>query len=159
MVTLLREKVWRSAFQVGLVLKGFNGVWETISGLIVFFASKATLNYWLITLAHRELVEDPNDKVVAFIIKTLLDPATSTKTFAAIYILVHGLLNVFLVIQLHHKKSWAYPATIGVMAVLVIYQFYRIEVYHSLILTALTVFDMLFIVLTWNEYTHRPKHR
>lgn len=154
MVALFKEKVLHGLFELGLALKGFNGAWETLSGLVVLLASKATLETWFIALAYQELLEDPNDKVVVFVINTFLDPHTSTKTFVALYILVHGLLNIFLAIQLYRKKHWAYPATIGIIAVMVFYQLYRIAMHHSVILTVFTVFDVFFMYLTWHEYKH-----
>ena len=160
MITFFKVKIWHGLFELGLALKGFNGLWETVSGTVVLLASKATLEKWLIALAYRELLEDPDDKVIVFIAGTLLDPATSTKTFVALYILLHGLLNIFLAIQLYRKKHWAYPATIVIIAVMISYQLYRIAIHHSVILTILTLFDAFFIYLTWHEYKfHIAQHQ
>jgi len=93
-------------FEFGLALKGFNGLWQTVNGTIILLASKATLEQWFIALAYPELLGDSNDKVIAFIARTLLDSATSTKMFAALYILLHGLLNIFLAVQLYREKQW-----------------------------------------------------
>jgi len=155
----LTTKHWHKLFEVTLFMKGFNGVWETISGLTFLLLSKATLSHWFIKIARNELIEDPKDNVTNFIVHTLLDPTTSTKTFAAFYLLIHGILNLFLVIQLHRDKHWAYPTTIGVMAVFMLYQIYRISIHHSLILVAITTFDLFFIALTWHEYKHHVEKK
>ncbi|KKW11580.1 MAG: hypothetical protein UY50_C0010G0005 [Parcubacteria group bacterium GW2011_GWA2_49_9] len=155
MTAFIKEKILHGLFELGLALKCFNGLWETLSGGILLFTSKATLENWFVALSYRELLEDPDDKVIGFIIGTLLNPETSTKVFVAIYILAHGLLNIFLAIQLYRKEHWAYPATVGIMSVLVLYQAYRILIHHSFILTVFTLCDIIFIYLTWHEYKHR----
>ena len=154
MTPTLKEKSWHNLFELGLALKAFNGIWETATGIFMLVVSKATLHKWFMVLAYSELIEDPHDGVVNFIVNTLLNPLTNTKTFVTLYVLFHGLLNIFLTVQLYRKKHWAYPTTIGLMSVFQLYQFYRIGVHHSFILTFLTVFDVIFMVLTWHEYRH-----
>ncbi|MDO8594326.1 MAG: DUF2127 domain-containing protein [bacterium] len=152
MAAFLKHKFLHGVFEISLLLKAFNGVWETLSGIIVLFVSKVTIEGWLSTLAFSELLEDPSDRVIGFIEHTLLNPMTSTKTFVAFYILIHGLLNIFLAIQLHRKKSWAYIVTIIVTLLLIAYQVHRITLFHSLILTVFTLIDAAFVWLTWHEY-------
>lgn len=84
----LTTKHWHKLFEVTLFMKGFNGVWETISGLTFLLLSKATLSHWYIKLARNELIEDPTDRVGNFVVHILLNPNTGTKTFTALYILI-----------------------------------------------------------------------
>jgi len=68
--------------------------------------------------------------------------------------LLHGLLNIFLAIQLYRDKHWVYLLAVGTMTLSVFYQIYRISIYHSLLLAAFTIFDIFFIALAWHEYKH-----
>jgi uncharacterized membrane protein len=56
------------------------------------------------------------------------------------------------VTALWFDKLWAYPLTMAVFAAFSVYQVYRFAHTHSLALALLTVFDVLIIYLTWEEY-------
>lgn len=154
----LRKKFLHRLFKLSLLLKALNGAWETVSGFLFLFASKATVTGWLSLLTRNELLEDPHDQFIAFLGHALQNLAADARIFAGVYILTHGLLNIFLTIQLYRDKHWAYLVTIGVTLVLMTYQVYRISIHHSLFLTAVTVFDILFVMLAWHEYkNHRER--
>lgn len=149
------EYYWRAIFEFAVFIKGFNGIWETLSGFLVLFFSKAAFGNLFFFLARNELLEDPHDSFIAFMAQALQNLSASAKTFAAIYILLHGLLNIFLAIQLYRNKLWAYLVTINVMVIFIFYQVYRIILHHSVMLSILTVFDAIFIILTWHEYQYQ----
>ena len=146
------QKYWHKLFQLGVLIKGFSGVWETISGFLFLFLSKATLSGWFYLLVYNELVEDPNDKFINFMALALQNLSNDTKVFAALYMLSHGLLNIFLVIQLYRNKHWAHLVIIWAMLISLPYEIYRISIHYSATLTAIAVFDAFFIVFTWREY-------
>ena len=151
---VIKEKYWHELFEVGVFLKGFNGVWEIASGFLALFLSGAVFNKIFYFLARNELFEDPQDKFINFISQAFQEMPAGAKKFAAFYLLIHGILNIFLAIQLYREKIWAYLVTIGAVMVFTVYQVYRINLYHSKILTAVTILDALFIVLTWHEYNY-----
>ncbi len=154
------QKYWHELFGWGMLIKGFNGVWETISGILILLLSKATLSGWFFLLSHNELLEDRHDVVINFLANTLQNFSSDTKIFVALYLLVHGFLNIFLVIQLYRDKHWAYLVIIGTVVLSMGYQVYRISVFHSSFLMAITIFDVIFVVLAWHEYVyHRDKKK
>jgi len=151
------QKYWHKLFEYSIFIKCFTGIWETISGFLVLFLSKTTLTNWFLPIAHNELLEDPNDMLMNFLMHALQNFSNDAKAFAAIYILLHGFLNIFLAIQLYRDRHWAYPAAIGTMLVFMFYQIYRIYAYHSLVLVAITIFDAFFVVLIWHEYKYHKE--
>ncbi len=157
MKLFVEKNFWRELFKFGVLIKGFNGILETISGLLVLLLSKVTFSYWFYLISRNELLEDPNDRLINFLAQAFKNISSNTKMFAAIYILAHGLLNVFLAIQLFRKRLWAYLFTIGAVLIFMSYQVYRISVHHSVVLTAITIFDALFIILVWHEYKYHKK--
>jgi len=157
MISLLAQKYWHKLFEVGVFIKGFNGLWETISGFLVLFVNKATFNSWFYLIARNELLEDPNDSLMNFLAHALQNLSNDTKIFAAVYVLAHGVLNIFLAIQLYRDKHWAYLVTIGTALVFMIYQIYRIGIHHSILLTVITIFDALFVMLAWHEYKYHKE--
>ncbi len=153
-----QEKYWHGFFELGIFIKGFNGIWEMISGITFLFFSKNALTRFFFLLARGELLEDPNDRVVGYIANLLQNISNDTKIFAAIYILGHGILNAFLAIQLYRNRLWAYPVTVGAMMIFIGYQIYRVVLHHSLTLLILTVLDALFVVLVLHEYRTQRDH-
>ena len=154
MLTVLKEKYLHRLFETGVTLKAFNGVWEVISGIVVFAIPKAVINGWFYAISRNELLEDPRDKLLTFFTNALGTLSTSTQVFAALYIFFHGILNLFLAVQLYRQKHWAYAVSIAATLLSMGYQAYRISIHHSLVLTAITVFDAFFILLTLHEYRH-----
>ncbi len=136
------ERYWHTFFEFGVLIKGFNGVLETVGGVLILFLSKSAFGSLFSFLARGELLQNL--------------PA-GAKTFAAIYILLHGILNIFLAIQLYRNRLWAYLATISAMILFIFYQIYRINLHHSITLTVVTIFDLLFIALAWHEYQYQKR--
>ena len=64
------------------------------------------------------------------------------------------MIKVLLVYALLRRKLWAYPVAIGVFAGFSVYQMYRYVIQPSGWLIALTVLDVIVILLTWAEW-HR----
>ena len=156
------EYYWHALFEAGVALKAFNGLWETASGLFVLLVPRHTVMHWFSLLAQRELLEDPHDRFVDTATRFITNTPEGTRLFIGIYILLHGLLNLFLVYNLYRNRLWAYPATAGVIGLFLVYQFERIYMHHSLTLTVLTILDIIFLGLLVHEYRHQrgkhPKH-
>ena len=153
------EKYWHGLFEFGIFIKGFNGIWETISGILFLFWSKTALTRFFYLLARGELLEDPKDLVIGYLAHILQNLSSDVKVFAALYILGHGVLNIFLAVQLYRNKLWAYLATVWLMLIFVAYQIYRVSLHHSWPLLFLTLFDLGFIVITLHEYRYRTSIR
>jgi uncharacterized membrane protein len=139
-------------FLAAVLLKGFNAVWETISGALVLALGSRWLASAYLASVQGELLEDPHDRVVNFAGKVLHHASAGSVQFAALYILFHGVLNAFLCIQLLRRQLWAYPAVIALHLAAMAYQVHRISVHHSLLLTMFTAYDCLFVILALREY-------
>jgi uncharacterized membrane protein len=76
----------------------------------------------------------------------------STQRFYAFYLLSHGVIRVFLVVGLLRNKPWAYPVSLVVFGLFIVYQLYRFSYTHGIGLIVLTVFDVIVMGLIWREY-------
>lgn len=155
---VLIEKNWHRVFEVGIILKGINGVFELAGGSVILFANKQSFLSAFLHFSRGELLEDPNDRVVRFLIMWLQHLSTSAKVFTALYILAHGVLNIFLAIQLYKERLWAYKIAITTMALFMAYQIYRVSIHHSVALIVITMWDAIFIRVLWHEYHYHKKH-
>ena len=139
-------------FEVGIILKGLDGVLEVLGGLLLLMVSPATFNRVVTSLTQHELSEDPHDILANHLLKTAHGLTGSAVLFEAVYLLAHGLVKVVLVAALLKNQLWAYPWTIVFLGVFIVYQLYRLSLKPSLGLTALTIFDAVIAWLTWREY-------
>ncbi len=146
------------AFQIGIILKGLNGILEIIGGVLLLVVSPETINKIVVNLTQSELSEDPHDAVANYLRSATHGLTSSTVLFGALYLLTHGIVKVVLVVALLRDKLWAYPWMILFLLVFIVYQIYRLAIEPSGALVALTVFDVIIVWLTWREYRrHRVR--
>ena len=153
----LERKIEHRFFLLSVWSKGAAGFVETIGGLLLLCIPKAGLNALVIFLTAPELAEDPSDRVATFLQRIVHELAADTKLFASGYLIVHGLIKVFLVAGLLRHRLWSYSVSLWFLAVFIAYQAYRFFFTHSLWLIALTVLDLIVAFLTWREYQARKQ--
>jgi len=139
-------------FEVGIILKGLDGVLEVLGGLLLLVVSPATIDRVVTSLTQHELSEDPHDFLATHLLRTAHGPTGAAVLFGAVYLLAHGLVKVVLVVALLKNQLWAYPWTIAFLGVFIVYQLYRLSLRASVGLTVLTIFDALIAWLTYREY-------
>jgi uncharacterized membrane protein len=140
------------AFEVGIILKGLNGLAELVGGLLLLFATPGSIRRLAVVLTQGELSEDPHDIIARYLLHTASGLTGSAVHFGAVYLLLHGAVKVVLVIALLLNKLWAYPSMIVVLLIFIGYQLYRIALQPSAGLVLLTAFDAVIVALTWREY-------
>ncbi len=142
----------RVAFQIGVILKGLNGLLELIGGTLLLIFPPSAIERFIVGLTQNELSEDPNDVIATSLRAAARHLSSNAQLFAAIYLVAHGVVKGFLVYGLLRDKLWAFPWAIGVFVAFVVYQVYRYFVEPSGWLIALTVLDVFVILLTWAEW-------
>ena len=154
-----REKALRRLFRVGLFLKAIHSLIDLIGGAALYFASSEAILSLAQVLTRHELLEDPNDAVATFLLRSAESLSIDRKSAAVIYLLSHGAVELFLVVMVLRERPWAYPLFMIALGLLIGYQTYQLSLGWSLWLIALTVFDLVVLVLTWHEYRlYRADH-
>jgi uncharacterized membrane protein len=146
-------------FRISLILKGLDGLLELAGGLILFFVSPDQINGIVRFLTQHELAQDPNNFLANHLVNATSGLTDSATLFAAIYLLLHGLVKVLLVGAILRDKIWAYPWMIAFLVIFIGFQIYEISVTFSIGLIILTVFDAFIVVLTVIEYRKRRRGR
>ena len=154
----LSEKRIREIFYLGVILKGIDGVIETIAGFALLFIGHAQLGAIVSFFTREELLEDPHDTIANYLTHSFQTFSGASQHFGALYLLVHGVVKMALVVGLLRNRLWAYPTAIAVFTALGLYQTYYVVVDRSLLLTGLTILDVIIIFLTWHEYRYRKQH-
>jgi uncharacterized membrane protein len=139
-------------FDLSVIGKGVDGVLETIGGVLLFFVNSTQIHTVVRVLTQHELSEDPHDLVATYLLNSTQHLASGAQTFAAVYLLWHGLVKVALVTGLLLRRRWAYPTAIWAFLLFLLYQLYRYMHTRAPELLVLSVLDVVVITLTWLEY-------
>ena len=148
-ITEPKEKRIFQVFEVAIILKGLNALLEIVLGFLLLFTH--VVNNVIHILLQNELLDDPTDFFASHI-QGLLSFSPHAEFAAGLYLLAHGVVKVFLVVGLLRKKMWAYPATMAVLSLFIVYQIIRFLSTHSPWLVFLTIFDIFVVWLVWHEY-------
>lgn len=152
------REAWISRiFRVSVTLKGIDGLLEIIGGILLLLVPASSINGLARILTQHELSQDPTDFIATHLRDGAASLTGSVTLFAAVYLLVHGIVKVVLVIAVLRGHTGAYPWMIGFLIAFVIYQVYELILHFTLGLTLLTLFDLLIIGLTFHEYRLRRR--
>ena len=150
--TVQQENRIRLYFRVSVFLKGTFSLVEVIAGTLAFFIPVSSITNVVIAIAQGELIEDPSDFVATHLLAFAQQFSITSGTFIAIYLLSRGLIKLVLVGALLKNQLWAYPSSLIVLGLFVLYQLYQIMMTHSLPLILLTLFDLIVMWFVWREY-------
>ncbi|MCR3758636.1 DUF2127 domain-containing protein [Clostridium felsineum] len=120
--------------------------------ILLVFLNPSRLNNLIIWLTKHELSEDSMDVIANIIINLSLKFTINTQYFGVFYSISLGIVKFILIILLWKGKVWAYPVTIILLIVFIMYQIYKYMLNPSIILVIHTSFDVIMIILTFVEY-------
>jgi len=146
-------------FQTGITLKGIDGIFETIGGLLLWFISPSRLNEIVLGLLQHELSRDPYDFFASHFAHLAQRLSTADPWFASVFLLSHGLTKVLIVMALWRNKLWAYPLAIIVFGAFTSYEAYRYTHTHSFTLAMVTILDGGVVILAYWEYRRQKRER
>jgi uncharacterized membrane protein len=155
MTTIGRKQTLHTLFLVSVWIKGIAGLVETVAGTLCFFVTPGILKSFVVLLTAPELSEDPDDWIATTLSHAVQHISADSMLFAAAYLIVHGLIKLFLVQSLLLGRLWPYPLSLWFLAAFVVYQCYRYLHTHSISLVLLTVLDLAVVFLIWREYQSR----
>jgi len=148
----VNERRIHQIFEIGVLLKGVDALIECAGGILLYVVSTATIVDWVNALTQEELIEDPRDFVATHLREMAQHFSVSAQSFYGFYLLSHGAVKLLLVIGLLRNKLWAYPVSLVVLVLFVVYQLYRYSYTGSPGLIALSVFDVFILILIWHEW-------
>src|SRR6266446_2177168 len=125
------RKIEHTFFLLSVWSKGIAGLVETISGLLLLFIPQTGLNALVVFLTAPELAEDPTDRIATLLQRIVHELAADTKIFVSGYLIIHGVIKVFLVVGLLRHRLWSYSVSLWFLAVFIAYQAYRFFFVHS----------------------------
>jgi uncharacterized membrane protein len=151
------EVLSHRAFDIGVILKGFDGILEFGGGTALLLTSQPAIRHAISFLTHEELIEDPHDFLANLLVHMSHNLSIHSQHFAGFYLLGHGAIKVGLAIGLLRGVLWSYPAALLFLTAFISYQLYRITYTHSVVLSLVTLFDLIIVGLIWHEWQRLKK--
>jgi len=150
------EKIFKQIidkiFDLAVIIKSFFGCFEILSGVVLAFSGKLVTDNFILDLARQEILEDPHDFIANYLINSANNFVNGSQLFAVLYLLVHGFVNIILIIALLKNKVWAYHSALTGFSVFIVYQVFRYFHTQSATLLLLTVFDIFVVLVIFLEY-------
>ncbi len=144
-------------FLIGIAIKGFDGLVELLSGIVLLFIKSDWISSFIQMLFRKELIQDPTDAIAIYFVHISHHIPTGTILFISLYLIIRGAIKIGLVLGLWYKKLWVYPVSAVVLLLLIFFQIVSFLNNHSVILAFLTVVDLVIIVLLKFEYRRIKK--
>ncbi|HUZ72702.1 MAG TPA: DUF2127 domain-containing protein [Stellaceae bacterium] len=149
---LFSERNIHLAFEISLWAKGLFALSEIVAGIAAYFVTRQFLLDVVQWVTKDEFAEDPHDVIANFLLHSVQSLSINTQDFAAVYLLGHGVIKLWIIIGLLRRKLWYYPIAVVVFGLFIVYQLYRYTFTHSVWLLLITALDIIIIGLTWHEY-------
>jgi uncharacterized membrane protein len=146
------ERTVYQYFKISVILKGLISFAEIVAGSVAFFVPPAivlSIAAWSVHLVFGSALTNP---LAMRIMQTAVSYTAGTAAFVGLYLLSRGLIKFFLIIALLRDIRWAYPASIAVLGLFIIYQAYQIVMIHSIVVGLITAFDLVVIYFIIREY-------
>jgi uncharacterized membrane protein len=138
-------------FELGIAIKGVHGVINILLGLFFLFASPNTIGRFIQRIFSKELAHDPTDLLANLIIHSS-QGLIGAQHYTAVYLIIHGLVDVGLFFALYYEKLWAFPMACTVLGIFALYQLYRFVFHHSIVVFILLLIDLFIITVIMLEY-------
>jgi uncharacterized membrane protein len=149
------SSIYHRLFDIGIVLKGIDGVLELIGGVALLSTTQPMILGVVDWLTQKELLEDPGDFIANHLLHVAQQLSIGTLHFSGIYLLAHGVIKMALVAGLLRGSRWSYPAATVFLTALIGYQCYRLAHAASISLTLLTALDSVIVLLIVREWRQR----
>ena len=154
----MQERRIHQVFEVSVLLKGLHAAIEVVGGLVLAFTANQSIRRLAAHVTQSELAEDKRDFIANHLMGWAQGFSFQTQHFYAWYLLSHGVVKLALVSGLLMRKLWAYPTTIAVFGLFIIYQLYKYTHNHGVGLLLVTALDLVVVGLTWHEYRLMRRH-
>ena len=100
------EKRLHWVFETSLWIKALFALSEILAGVVAYFVPTQVFLSIVLRFSGNELTEDPHDVVARFLMHAVQHLSVGSQKFAAIYLLAHGVVKLWLIIGLLRERLW-----------------------------------------------------
>ncbi|MDE2489710.1 MAG: DUF2127 domain-containing protein [Elusimicrobia bacterium] len=148
-------------FRLGVLCKVVDGAAQLVGGALYWRSPPGLLSRWVRLLTHDELSEEPRDYLATHLRAWAAHLGHHGHVLLTAYLLLHGLIQVFLGIALLRDRLWAYPWAAFFLTTFAGYLVYGLTLRFSPASAVLCLLDLGTIaLLAWEYRRHfRPVSR
>lgn len=139
-------------FRAALVIKGVDGAAELLGAIALLLISGDLVTRLVADVLARDLLGPPDGSLARHLVSGTAEFASGNRTFAIVYLALHGVVKLLLVAALLRRWVPMYPVAVVVLGLFVIYEIYRAFTTGSVLLPFLAALDVAIIVLVIHEY-------
>ncbi len=139
-------------YEIGIIIKGIDGVLELLGAILVLTISPHTINGITRFLTQDALENNPHNIIASHIAKAGHDLASGHNLVVVLFLLSHGLVKVVLVTCLLLNKLWAYPWALVILGIFTLYQMYLLITRPGFGMAFLFVLNVIIIWLIYREW-------
>ncbi|MBW0106809.1 DUF2127 domain-containing protein [Pseudonocardia sp. KRD291] len=139
-------------FTVALLVKGIDGAAELVGAVVLWLISGDLVDRIVADVLTRDLLGPPDGSLARHFVSGTAEFVSGNRTFAIVYLALHGVVKLLLVAALLRRWVPAYPVAVVVLGLFVIYEVYRAFTTGSVLLPFLAALDVAIIVLVIREY-------
>jgi uncharacterized membrane protein len=143
-------------FRIAMIVKGVDGAAELIGAITLLLVSGGTIQTLINDVVSRDLLGPPDGSLARHFVSGTAEFASGNRTFAVVYLGLHGIVKLLLVVALLRKIRPVYPVAVVVLGLFVAYEIYRATQTGSVLLPFLAALDVAIIVLVIREYRSLP---
>lgn len=139
-------------FRAALLLKGLDGAVELLAAAALLVATPDLLEGIVRVVLDHHLLGGPHSELAARFAAGEEEFVGSGRTFAVVYLALHGVVKCGLVVAMARRVRPAYPVAAAVLGLFVVYEVYRAIRTGSVLLPVFAALDLLIIALIVREY-------
>ena len=139
-------------FRIGMYWRIVYGFLRLVVATLLIQKIGTPVSQVLYSVWSGEQSEDPRDVFLNFFSSILGHFPYHVTYFLVSYLVFWGLVDIVLSISLLKHKLWAFPVTLSLIGLFVIYEIYRFFHTHSLLLLWIIIVDFVLMWLIRNEY-------
>lgn len=155
----MKKSSLEEIFNFSITLKLVHGIFEFISGVLLFFVSSASFAKLFQFLSKEELAEGRTDKVMNLLVEAARNISVDMKSFLGIYFMVFGIINSWIAIILITKKVRHYTFIEIILGVFILYQAYKFVKDPSVLIFLLIFVDSIILVLIFKYHKFLLKEK
>lgn len=150
---------FKRIFDVTLIVKGVAAIIDIVAAAIIFTTGNE-LAVRFFAKVTTLMTDFEGDGVVSQYL-SMQPGAISTFDiwFITGYLGFHGVLNLILVEGIWFRRQWAYTKAMRILLIFFVYQCVRLMFVWSYWLFIITLYDLVVILLLYNEYRHAEREK
>ena len=156
--TKKEEKQIYQLFKWSILIKGAISVVEVIVGTLVMFTPVSIITH----MTDYVIKNFFGGKTEGFLVSEIISNAEALVNIGTVligvYLIGRGGIKLGLIIGLLRNKIWAYPWSLVVIGVLVLFQVFELIKTLHLGIIFVTAFDLVVMYLIWREWNIVKRH-